>query len=847
VRLVSLRIREWGPYEDVALEFPDGLIGVKGPNGAGKTTIVEAIGWALFGSRKAVRSKMADLRRQGASKGARSSVELVFTLGDASYRVERIPGGTARLWINDTLETEGASATSERIIRELELTWDVYERSVYARQKDVAALVEGNAKARRQHVERLLGLERFNVAAEQARAAANDLRRQLDALVAVAPDEEDLEVALAEAERAAASADPAVGAARERRDGASAEREAANAARDAAATRAALAATLVEQQRGARENVDGARRRVEQREREASARAADEERLASLNGDSDGAATAESEARLWQRLAECAGALEELGDVAPANGDVDALRAQRDSVAAERDALLVSDADRRRRVELLEARVSALAEASAHEEPPVVRERLAAVRAERDGVAARRAALSHALEEDRAHVATVEEAGPDTPCPVCRKPFGDDHVAILAGYHERIERGGAELGDLERTEHELRERVAQLAEVLAASERAATRLEATEGPLSLPAAREALAAAREEALAAEADLARLSSELDALRPALVSAQERARDREIAESRRAERQARFAEAAVPLGVDRYDAAVHRAADDRAVRLAGVRDEVTSLQARLEASAGVATALAAEREVLAGCEARAAELTAQSADLAWDPSESQTASQRFQVAQAAYDSAVEDLAAAEVAARSGDARVGELREKLEHARGFHADLRARRVLVRQHQVAADLLDGYRAEQAARAWPRLEDEASRLLSAATDGRYSEVRLTSDYRLEVADRGVSHGVGRYSGGEQDLAHLCLRLAIADWVSRERGVEIGFVVLDEVFGSQDSERRERLLGQLREVAVRYRQVLVVTHVDDVAEVCDAQVVVSSVEEGRSIAEIVSA
>jgi hypothetical protein len=39
-------------------------------------------------------------------------------------------------------------------------------------------------------------------------------------------------------------------------------------------------------------------------------------------------------------------------------------------------------------------------------------------------------------------------------------------------------------------------------------------------------------------------------------------------------------------------------------------------------------------------------------------------------------------------------------------------------------------------------------------------------------------------------------------------------------------------------------VATRYRQVLFITHVDDVAEICDPQIAVTALEEGNSVAEL---
>ena len=145
-------------------------------------------------------------------------------------------------------------------------------------------------------------------------------------------------------------------------------------------------------------------------------------------------------------------------------------------------------------------------------------------------------------------------------------------------------------------------------------------------------------------------------------------------------------------------------------------------------------------------------------------------------------------------------------------------------------------------YRDDQARRAWPRLEQVASALLNAATDGRYVDVRLSEDYRLTIVDRGEEHELARFSGGEQDLANLCLRLAIADWVSKERNVDLGLVVLDEVFGSQDEERRQRLLSELRALSNRFRQMLVITHLPEIADLCDAQLEVSIVEPGQSVA-----
>jgi DNA repair exonuclease SbcCD ATPase subunit len=111
----------------------------------------------------------------------------------------------------------------------------------------------------------------------------------------------------------------------------------------------------------------------------------------------------------------------------------------------------------------------------------------------------------------------------------------------------------------------------------------------------------------------------------------------------------------------------------------------------------------------------------------------------------------------------------------------------------------------------------------------------------------LEVydAESGEEHELARFSGGEQDITNLCLRIAIAEWVAREREAEINFMVLDEVFGSQDDERRQLLLSELRALGNRFHQLLVITHVGEIADLCEHHVEVTLEETGRSTAAFV--
>jgi DNA repair protein SbcC/Rad50 len=242
-----------------------------------------------------------------------------------------------------------------------------------------------------------------------------------------------------------------------------------------------------------------------------------------------------------------------------------------------------------------------------------------------------------------------------------------------------------------------------------------------------------------------------------------------------------------------------------------------------------------------------EAEIAQKTEDLKELALDPAALDALKLARDARHEQWQTAHETWVQARIDATARDERVSALRQAHATAVAEHEEIARHAALLRVHDVVASILTGYRDHQRLRAWPHLERAAGELLAATTDGRYADVRFDEDdCRLTIVDRGEPHAVGRYSGGEQDLANLCLRLAIAEWVSEQHGTELDFVVLDEVFGSQDENRRERLIDTLNGLGERFRQVFVVTHVDDIAERCDSQIDVSLEEPGRSTATLVS-
>jgi exonuclease SbcC len=134
-------------------------------------------------------------------------------------------------------------------------------------------------------------------------------------------------------------------------------------------------------------------------------------------------------------------------------------------------------------------------------------------------------------------------------------------------------------------------------------------------------------------------------------------------------------------------------------------------------------------------------------------------------------------------------------------------------------------ADLLSEFRNTVVASVGPRLAVQAAELFGELTDHEYDQLEVDPDtYQLQISDAGRLYGLDRFSGSEIDLANLALRVAISEHIHFQSGGSVGLLVLDEVFGPLDEDRKSRMLLALERLRGRFRQVLVVTHDLDIKE-----------------------
>lgn len=154
-------------------------------------------------------------------------------------------------------------------------------------------------------------------------------------------------------------------------------------------------------------------------------------------------------------------------------------------------------------------------------------------------------------------------------------------------------------------------------------------------------------------------------------------------------------------------------------------------------------------------------------------------------------------------------------------------------------------ADYLTEFRKSIVADLGPRLALTAASIFSELTESEYDQLDVdTSTWQLRISDGGNLHDLNRFSGSERDLANLAFRIAISEQIGISFGQQVGLLVLDEVFGPLDDQRKFIMLGALETLKARFNQMIVVTHGVDIKEQLPAAIEVVKLGNRRATARV---
>ena len=161
-----------------------------------------------------------------------------------------------------------------------------------------------------------------------------------------------------------------------------------------------------------------------------------------------------------------------------------------------------------------------------------------------------------------------------------------------------------------------------------------------------------------------------------------------------------------------------------------------------------------------------------------------------------------------------------RLAEILSRMENDRKEHDRLGDE---IRMLELTRDQLNGFTDHLLGVVRNQIQDETGRILSEITDGRYDTVILDDNFELLVHDLGGDFPVSRFSGGEQDDVAIALRIALSRYIAEMHELhDSTFLIFDEIFGSQDEERRGNIFRALRTLEPYFPQIFLISHVTEV-------------------------
>lgn len=175
----SIRLMNWRSHADSTLQFKKGTNLLVGAMGSGKSSVLDAIAFALFGTFPVLerrRLKLIDMIR---ARENAAEVALEFESNGSRYKVIRKinrkkDGSTnseAKLFVNGKLVDEGSEAITEQLENAIGVNYDLFTRAIYSEQNNIDYFLSIDPRKRKEEIDRLLGLDRF----ETARSSATTL------------------------------------------------------------------------------------------------------------------------------------------------------------------------------------------------------------------------------------------------------------------------------------------------------------------------------------------------------------------------------------------------------------------------------------------------------------------------------------------------------------------------------------------------------------------------------------------------------------------------------------------------------------------------------------------------
>ena len=105
----------------------------------------------------------------------------------------------------------------------------------------------------------------------------------------------------------------------------------------------------------------------------------------------------------------------------------------------------------------------------------------------------------------------------------------------------------------------------------------------------------------------------------------------------------------------------------------------------------------------------------------------------------------------------------------------------------------------------------------------------------------ISISDELGPRSYELYSGGEAFRVNFAIRIALSKLLAHRAGAQLQTLVIDEGFGTQDAQGRERLVEAINAIRDDFARILVITHIDELRDAFPARIDVVKTAQGSRV------
>lgn len=790
--LQSIQLENYRRFKSAQTDFPDGIVGIIGTNGAGKSTLMEAIAWSLYGN-EAARTGKDEIKRLNAKPQEVSRVILDFELQGENYRVVRELKGASNqqdssVLINGKVVARGVTPVNDFIEKTLDMDYRAFVTSFYAPQKELNILSDFPPYKRKEILARMLGIERIDSALKNLRIDIREIKLRVEVNETHLKDINE----------------------------------------------------LIKKKKDIEEELKNISNIINEKEKsfqveEISLRAIEEE-LKKKKGESEVFNKFENDlsvkqalsAELIRQITKGKKEIETFENLTPELDELEKevkaypqvkedfmvyeglkLKAeQRKNILIQVENIFQSMDKDKKRIETLElTRIDLEKKNKTLDELKIksleLEQQLEKTRSEFVQV---QSDYKVSLEEQnkvQTQLEGIDKLGPDSICDRCLRPMGADYPKIKNHLNLDLERIKNNLGSILDERKRIEDKGKEL----------------KKGKLNL-----------------EENIGRLQKEIEQL------LKEKG-EQETLKKNLLDKENNLSflrENLKDLGEFIYDTAVHLELKTKMESLEVLREKYLALNQERNKLPQLKQNLAQLDKKLTDLDMEIETLKEKIKLLSYSGEELRSVEKRVEDKRSKVHQLELNLKDLCYQKELFSMELEKIEKEIEETQKLKGELKSLGEDKLYLEKLDEILVGFKTSLISRIRPALSVYAKELFIELTDGRYEDLELNDEYEIYIFDQGEKFSIERFSGGEKDLANLCLRLAISLLISESSGVEFSFIILDEIFGSQDDSRKENILKGLAKLKNRFRQIFLITHIDDIKDSVENLITVLENEDGTS-------